>query len=464
MSIVYELIKSWRADEGNVTTNAQILQWVAERNANLKVSIEKVDFSYDGFWYYDEESGHIRNRNDSFFHLAGLKQTREGATILEQPIILQNEIGYLGILCKKIGGVLNFLMQAKVEPGNVNVIQLSPTIQATRSNFTRKHGGKAPAYLEYFEHSAEHTIIVDQLQSEQSSRFLKKRNRNILLMVGEDVDVEVLPSHRWMTLGQIKAMMHRDNLVNMDTRTVLSCIPWQLSRLEEGELEAIRQMFGDQALFRSMFKDPDADVLHRMFNALNDEKMYSYDDVRLVPLKSLNDWQMTPREIYCPDGYDFKVVYCKIEIEGREVRYWDQPLVEALCMYVLGTFTCVENGVRLFLVRTLKEVGCFDTAEFGPVMQLEPDNAEGTLSPLEAQFMEMLRRGEGVLRDVILSEEGGRFYHEQNRNVLIEVEKDSIGPLPKGHFWVDLATLNSMIQFNNCVNIQLRNLTALVDM
>ncbi len=39
-----------------------------------------------------------------------------------------------------------------------------------------------------------------------------------------------------------------------------------------------------------------------------------------------------------------------------------------------------------------------------------------------------------------------------------------LGPLPKGHFWVDLATLNHMMQFNNCVNIQLRNLTALLDM
>lgn len=41
-------------------------------------------------------------------------------------------------------------MQAKIEPGNVNRIQISPTIQATKSNFMQTHGGKAPAYLEYF--------------------------------------------------------------------------------------------------------------------------------------------------------------------------------------------------------------------------------------------------------------------------------------------------------------------------
>ena len=69
-------------------------------------------------------------------------------------------------------------------------------------------------------------IIVDQIQSEQSSRFLKKRNRNVILMT--DQVLEEPDSHRWMTLLQIKEMMHHDNLVNMDTRTVLSCIPYVL--------------------------------------------------------------------------------------------------------------------------------------------------------------------------------------------------------------------------------------------
>ena len=35
-----------------------------------------------------------------------------------------------------------YLLQAKVEPGNINKIQISPTVQATRSNYLRIHGGK----------------------------------------------------------------------------------------------------------------------------------------------------------------------------------------------------------------------------------------------------------------------------------------------------------------------------------
>lgn len=464
MSITYDLFQSWRDAEGNVNSNDDILQWVAERNANLTVNIEKVDFSYDGFWYYDRESGRVRNRNDSFFQLSGFQKIEDGRVAAEQPIILQMEIGYLGIICKKIGGTLNFLMQAKIEPGNVNAIQISPTIQATKSNFTQKHGGKAPSYLEYFVHSAGHRIIVDQLQSEQSSRFLKKRNRNIIIMLDEDEPIEVLPSHKWMTLGQLKTLMHYDNLVNMDTRTVLSCIPFSLSELADGELAEIEAMFRDKALFRSILKAPDADQFHRIFNTINDCKMYHSENTRLVPIHSLDSWEMTRREIACKSDYDFKVIYCRIEIEGREVRCWEQPLVEAIGMYVFGVFTCVDGGVRKFLVRALEEMGCFDTVELAPAVQLSSVADRSAVDAVVARFLRMMESGEGVLKDVVLSEEGGRFYHEQNRNVIIEIEKDAIGELPKGCFWVDYATLNGMIQYNNFVNIQLRNLMSLLEM
>ncbi len=102
--------------------------------------------------------------------------------------------------------------------------------------------------------------------------------------------------------------------------------------------------------------------------------------------------------------------------------------------------------------------------ELGPIVQLEPVNRRNSLNLIEKLFLEKLEHNERVLKDVVLSEEGGRFYHEQNRNVMIEIQPDELKELPTGFYWVDFATLNQMIQFNNCVNIQLRNLMSLVDM
>lgn len=462
MSLVYEIIKSWKNTKGNLNSMDDIMEWIKARNTELKVNIEKVDFSYDGFWHYDKKKGYIKNKNNSFFQLAGYQEIEEDTIIGEQPIIIQDEIGYLGIICKMIDGVLNFLIQAKIEPGNINVIQLSPTIQATKSNFTKMHGGREPAYLGYFVNSKKYTVLVDQLQSEQASRFYKKRNRNIIILVEDEI--EVLDNHMWMTLGQIKECMKYDNLVNMDTRTVLSCIPFRKSDLEDGEYEKIEQLFADKALFRSIFKELDYKKINHMFSALNDCKMYHSDKSRLLPLKSLKNWLLTEKEIVCRKPYDFKVVYCHIEIEGREVKYWEQPLIEALGMAVVGVFTCVQDGVRKFLVRVKAEMGCFDTAELGPSIQLEPTKENSLLNGIEKAFLDRLESNDGVLKNIVLSEEGGRFYHEQNRNVMIEVKPDEFTELPEGFFWVDFATISGMIQFNNCVNIQLRNLMALVDL
>lgn len=462
MSITYEIIKSWSNTDGNVNSMTDIMTWIRRRNANLKVNIEKVDFSYDGFWYYDNETGYIRNRNNSFFQLAGYQEIEDDLIVGEQPIIIQSEIGYLGIICKMINGTLNFLMQAKVEPGNVNVIQLSPTIQATKSNFTRQHGGNAPAYLSYFVNSKQYRVLVDQLQSEQSSRFYKKRNRNIIILVEDEI--EVLDSHMWMTLGQIKECLKVDNLVNMDTRTVLSCIPIEKAGLEEGELAEIQVLFKDKALFQSIFKEIDHEKIHQIYNVMNDYKMYQRENSRLLPLKSLKGWKMTNREIVCKTPYDFKIIYCRIEIEGREVKYWEQPLVEALGMSVIGVFSCVQNGIRKFLVQIRPEMGCFDSAELGPIIQLEPTNKRNTLNSVEERFLNKLEKEENILKSVILSEEGGRFYHEQNRNVIIEITPEELTEIPEGFYWVDFATINSLIQHNNCVNIQLRNLMSLVEL
>lgn len=453
------LLESWATLDNPINTTEEILQWVEEKNRSTTVKIEKVNYSYDdGFWYYDAKSGEIKNRNNSFFQLKGLiKRSPEGDS--EQPIIIQNEIGYLGIIGKVIDGVLYFLMQAKIEPGNVNKIQISPTIQATKSNFMQAHGGKAPAYLEYLSNKTNYEIVADQIQSEQSSRFMGKRNRNIIIIV--DDDIEVSDSHKWMTLGQIKQLMAYDNLVNMDTRTVISCIPFSLRDFTYKELTHIKGLFKREALFNSMFFGNAGNRINKIYQYINEIKMLDQTTVELTDLFALNDWQLINGE-YVSDQSDFKVVYCNIEIEGREVRKWQQPLIEAVGQSVFGLIYCIENNIMKFLIQAKTEVGCFDKIEVGPSVQLGPK--DGAKNAVEKLFINRLQENRGIDFQGLFSEEGGRFYHEQNRNVIMQIEKDDLKELPEGYFWVDFQTANILIQFNNCLNIQLRNLLSIIDL
>ena len=457
-----ELIKSWANTEG-ITSTMEHLAWVQERNENTKVNIVKNRLSDSTQWFYDKESGTIHNKNNSFFQISGL-QVFQGHTMLaEQPILLQKEIGYLGILCQKKDGILHFLMQAKIEPGNVNCVQISPTIQATKSNFTQKHGGRRPAYLDYFLHAEQYEVVVDQIQSEQSSRFLGKRNRNILVCLPDSEEVELLPNFRWMTLGQIKALMKYENLVNMDTRTVLSCIPFTTEALSEEELAEIKGYFRDEALYRSIFEKPQKSVLPLMYCYVNNAKMFAETEKRLVPLHCLKGWKMTDEGMVCKTNYPFSVTYCNIAIEGREVTEWTQPLFEACGMAEFGLFTTLQDGVRKFLVRGLSEVGCFDEMEFAPTVQLEAGYTEEEMNPIEKIFQKRFNHKVGVLYNTVLSKEGGRFYHEQNYNRILEIATEELGELPEGYFWVDYYTLNTLNQVNNCLNIQLRNLLSLLE-
>ena len=417
-------------------------------NTSVCVNISKISFSSCNPWYYEQRYGDIRNSDGSFFQITGLQIKKDEKIICSQPIILQNEIGYLGIICKRFDGETHYLMQTKIEPGNINKIQISPTIQATKSNFTQKHGGAKPAYLDYFINASKYHIIVDQIQSEQSSRFLGKRNRNIIIEVDEDI--EVLPSHMWMTLPQIKALMRVDNLVNMDTRTVLSCLP----------IEKYTSEFSDITLLRSV--QGGGDYLPRIYQYINNYKMFEEQNRELVPLFSLENWEMKNGEFVCKEPYSFKVVFCDIEIEGREVRHWCQPLFEAAGIATFGLITRIHNGVKEFLVHAMPEIGCFDGIELGPTVQREFIH-KGELTDVDKLFDEKLNVKDGVIFDTLLSEEGGRFYHEQNRNVIIEVEDNEIDSLPPGYFWTDYKTLNTLVQVNNCLNIQLRNLLSVLE-
>ena len=433
----------------------ELLAWIDQKTKSSKVELRKISLDECEPWHYDEKFGEIRNCKGSFFQISGIRQTRSDGRIIEQPIIVQNEIGFLGIICRKINGVWHYLMQAKIEPGNVNVVQLSPTIQATKSNFTQQHGGARPKYLEQFLNMNPESVLVDQIQSEQSSRFLGKRNRNVIIKT--DKDLQESDSHKWMTLAQIKDFMKRENLVNMDTRTVLSCIPYVLLQDEDVDFR-----ISDNKLFNKSIKSLGRDTIVSIYSKINNYKMFKAPKLERVPLFQLKDWEMKGNSFKNRNKYPFEVIFCDITIEGREVTSWRQPLFAATGVATFGLICCNDDGGCKFLVKIKPEIGCFDSVEIGPTVQEEADSIEGRDEAAKFFFKKLQERS-GVIADVLLSEEGGRFYQEQNRNVIIQIEKDEMKDLPPEYVWSDYGTLNILTQINNCLNIQLRNLLSLLE-
>jgi len=224
-SIAKDFLLSALTEENSFQSSPTFRNWFTRKKQENHFAVKQIPLASLRQWYFEEGTQNLKHSSGRFFAIEGIRVTTNFGPVQcwDQPIINQPEIGILGVITRKFNGIPYFLMQAKMEPGNVNVLQLSPTVQATKSNFTQIHGGRLPPYLEYFMERRKSRYLVDQLQTEQGGRFLRKRNRNMIVEVDDDIDI--LDDFCWLTLGQIKRLLKEDNMVNMDARSVISCIP-----------------------------------------------------------------------------------------------------------------------------------------------------------------------------------------------------------------------------------------------
>ena len=205
----------------------EIISWYRDICKRSTLTTKRIPLNKLQGWRVDKKTGNILHEKGSFFSIIGLdiKGSNREISKWQQPIINQPEIGILGFIVKKINNIYHFLIQAKEEPGNIKKVQLSPTIMATRSNFSQAHGGKKPAYIDYFLNKKKTKVLIRKLQSEEGARFYKKSNLNMIVEVKKNQLTKVPDNFIWVTLYQLKELLKRPNTVNASARSVISCLP-----------------------------------------------------------------------------------------------------------------------------------------------------------------------------------------------------------------------------------------------
>lgn len=447
-----DFLRSTLAKESEVNSIDFILDWLREKNDQVRTVVEQVPLDKLDKWSFDPKTGNIAHQSGRFFSIEGIRvETNWGKVpFWEQPIINQPEIGCLGILTKKIGGILHLLMQAKIEPGNINVVQLSPTLQATKSNYTRIHKGKNPLYIEYFDGEKTADILIDQLQSEQGARFLRKRNRNIIIEVPESEDLPEYDNFIWLTLGQLKRLISHDNIVNMDARTVVSGI--QYGRASDHLLNPLLR-------WDSFLNDFD-DII----SWITKLKLKYELNVKSIPLKSVAGWGYDGLAFSHHEGKYFSVIGVRVEIDNREVVSWDQPMIKPAQEGLIAFIVKKINGVYHFLTQAKLEAGNFDILELAPTVQCLTGNYRSGYNEYSVPFINdvLSASKERIWHSVYQSEEGGRFYKEQNLNMIVEARDDFPIDVPENFCWLTLNQLLTLVKFNNYLNIAARSLLSAV--
>lgn len=445
-----------------------VLSWLYSKRHSVQVDIRQIPLNKMEKWFYSEEEGRIKHVSGKFFSIDGIRvHTNYGLKeTWDQPIINQPEIGFLGILTQMRNGVLHFLLQAKIEPGNIKVVQLSPTLQATKSNYTRVHKGKTPTFLEYFNGEKEVKVLVDQLQSEQGARFFKKRNRNIIVEIPENEKIEIPENFIWLTLRQLKVLLSMDNVVNMDTRTVISsinygnvdnpaCFSKQLPTLPAASSE---QLF---ALLRNDHPLLDIEnILSWMTNLKSRYELF----VERIPLTLVKNWVFDGETVHNNQNKYFTVIGTHVLIDNREVTSWDQPMIKPAQEGLIGFIVKKINGTYHFLVQAKVEIGCFDVLEIAPTVQCLTGNYREGQNEYSVPFIEYFLNPVNfkIIHKTLQSEEGGRFFKEQNLNMIIESPDDFPIEIPENYCWMTLSQLLLFMKFNNYLNIATRNLLALI--
>lgn len=443
---------------GGSPHDADFDRWWADREALGGFRTIPVSFRELDQWAFDPVTGNLGHTSGGFFTVQGLRVRRGTGPEHHQPIINQPEIGVLGILVKEFDGVPHCLMQAKMEPGNANTLQLSPTVQATRSNYTRMHGGTSVQYLEYFNGSVPTRVLVDSLQSEQGAWFRGKFNRN--MVVWTDAEVPEHPDFHWVTLNHLHGLLRHHNLVNMDTRTVLGCMPLspgiQLDRTVPPTFTA--------SLLRSYEASREDGAQHGMTEVLSwlsDARTRLGWQPHDVPLDDLPGWGRTPSEIRDDHGRDFRIIGVRVQARNREVTGWTQPLLaprgHGVSVFLVRSF----DGVAHVLVQARPEPGLRDCMELAPSLQ-EPGgvNAADPAEPGLVRREALTRDEKRVHFDSVLSEEGGRFHHAQTRYRIVSASgafPDDIGPSFR---WVTVRQLMAMVRHGHYLNVEARSLLA----
>ena len=409
-------------------------------------------------WSVHPETGNISHDSGRFFSIIGADvrhRTKNGEITWDQPVIDQPEVGILGILAMKIKGVLHFCLQAKEEPGNINSVQLSPTVQATYSNYTRVHGGALPKFLAYFLDSSKGRIIYAKLQTEDGGRFLYKSNRNMIVEV-DDPELEELPEgFIWVTLRQIGRMLRNENLVHACTRSIFSAliVPECISGNMRGSVVG------------SNVQKTEKNNVREIFQWLDDQKSSNHFLIKRRNLNSLKEWSMDRDGSFShEEGRFFRVVGINVESKEREVPVWNQPILDNPGRGVIGLLAKIENGRRYFLMQAKAEFGNRWIIQIGPTVQFTPGNyIKNKKLPKPFLFEEFCTPEKNLLsHDSFQSEEGARFYKEAHLHRILLLKEGELLQIPQEYKWISESDLHVFINIGEMVNSCARSVISLM--
>lgn len=207
-----------------------VKNWFLDKRSNCNMVVNEIALNECKDWRLDLSTGNYSHISGEFFRIHGVRidtdQREVGKGGWDQPMLTQVGFdgGLLGILKQRFSGIPHYLIEAKMEPGNYDKVQLSPTLQATFSNLKRAHSGSKPKYSKFFEEPGGNNcqVIYNQWLSEDGGRLYLKRNKGMIVEVEENTITDIPENFIWLSMWQIKELLHENAWINPHIRGIIS--------------------------------------------------------------------------------------------------------------------------------------------------------------------------------------------------------------------------------------------------
>ena len=443
----------------------KLFSTLKEYKSNLTIDV--IDFDEMDKWNISD-TGDIFHESGKFFCIRGGESKNIETGICEyQPIIDQPEQGILGFVSRIKEGRIEILGQAKIEPGNLQIVQYSPTVQATKSNYSRVHNGKRVIYIEKFIEESdgiEKVIFANKMvsrgfQSEHGYKFYKKANDNVHVY---DNDTKIVDGRFvWLSLSDVRSLMSREHCANMDMRSVLATIDFIGRSLSYNEIftkvDTELTQLENELLFSSLSEENSLctfDEIHSWLTLKKDNKKINQ---QMIPLKTLyeNDWIISDKTLSNKNNKNFELVAVKVSANSREVSSWYQPIVVDNIPKVYAFLLKKINGIFHVLIQSVEESFSWNGPELGP--SFHSINSETLSLEKELSLFGVDKEQFTVIYDCFQSEEGGRFMEQKNRYMLLLLDDIEIN-INDDYKWITLYQLKKMTKHECSVNIEARTL------
>ena len=232
----------------------------------------------------------------------------------------------------------------------------------------------------------------------------------------------------------------------MDTRTVISCI--NLSQFDKNIVPLLEIFDLTKTLSKSFSLEIFSSMLYNNKPLFKTDEIISWItnlktkfelDIEFIGLKNISNWERLEYSIKHSLSKYFSVIAVNIEIESREVKRWGQPLIKPAQEGLIAFIIKKINNTYHFLVQAKLEAGNLDIIELAPTVQCLTGNYRKGKSEYEVPFLDIVLNAhrESIRHLSYQSEEGGRFYKEQNKQMIIEVFDDFEINVPENFIWHD---------------------------